>query len=108
MRYRTPRQRQNTPIGIIRDGVRLTSHLVDVSDGGVKLTGSISTHPGEVLQLHAKGVIVHAEVRWIKGNQIGLQFLEGKSAADKSRFLLRLLPQKQHVTAARAHGFTEL
>ncbi|MGY6705265.1 PilZ domain-containing protein [Roseinatronobacter sp.] len=108
MRYRTPRQRQNTPIGIIRNGVRLTSHLVDVSDGGVKLTGSIPTNPGEVLQLHAKGATVQAEVRWIKGNQIGLQFLAGASAAEKSRFLLRLMPQKQHITAARAHGFTEL
>ncbi|MBR3370275.1 MAG: PilZ domain-containing protein [Rhodobacteraceae bacterium] len=108
MRYRTQRQRQSTPVGIIRNGTRILSHLVDVSDGGVRLQCSLETRPGEVLQLHAKGAIVMAEVRWIKGNHIGLQFTKDGSAADRSRFLLRLIPGKQQISGARVHGFTEL
>ncbi|MCC5958820.1 MAG: PilZ domain-containing protein [Rhodobacteraceae bacterium] len=108
MRYRPRRHRLTMPVGIIRNGTRVLSHLLDVSDAGVKLQTSLETRPGEVLQLHAKGAVVMAEVRWIKGNQIGLQFTKGGSAADKSRFLLRLMPEKHHVTGARVHGFTEL
>lgn len=108
MRYRPRRQCLTTPVGIIRNGKRILSHLLDLSDAGMKLQTSLETRPGEVLQLHAKGAVVMAEVRWIKGNQIGLRFTKGGSAADKSRFLLRLMREKNQASGARAHGFTEL
>ncbi|MDD7970537.1 PilZ domain-containing protein [Roseinatronobacter alkalisoli] len=108
MRYRPPRQHQTAAVGIIRNGMRFQSHLVDLSERGMKLKSSLDARPGEVLQLHAKGAVIQAEVRWVRDNHIGLQFAKGGSATDRSRFLLRLMPEKNQRAGARVHGFTEL
>lgn len=106
MRFRAHRYRAVSQVGVLHAGERHASHVLDVSEGGMKLRLLLNAQPGEHVRLHAKGALVDAEIRWITGNQVGLKFLNSGDGSEKARFLARILPQKR--LGARQFGFREL
>lgn len=109
MQYRPPRKRCNAHVGLVRDGVRYSGHLLDFSEDGLKLRAAMDAQPGQMVRLHAKGAVVSAEIRWRDQDRIGLRFADDGAQAERRRFLTRL-----HAAAGdgrrgrRVHGFSEL
>ncbi len=88
----TARARLRVAVGILRNGLRETAYIADVSEGGLKLNGLINPVLGEVLRIHARGAVFDAEIRWVRGTACGLRYLDGQRAGDLRRFL-SLLPR---------------
>lgn len=109
MHYRPPRKRETAHVGLVRDGVRYSAHLLDYSDSGLKLRAAMDVQPGQVVKLHAKGAVVSAEIRWRDHGEIGLRFTDDGPQAERRRFLMRLQGVAQDGRRGRrVHGFSEL
>lgn len=88
----TARARLRVAVGILRNGLRETAYIEDVSEGGLKLNGLINPVLGEALRIHARGAVFDAEIRWVRGTTCGLRYLDGQRSGDLRRFL-SLLPR---------------
>lgn len=108
MKRRGPRIRGQGAVGIIRNGKRELAHLQDYSSEGVCLDGLDGVLAGDQIKLHCKGVMIGAEVRWVRGNRAGLCYAASVPMLEKTRFVAAVARGQKPASAARIHGFSEL
>lgn len=90
MRYRAPRAAIKLSVGVLRSGRRETAYVSDISEGGMKIHGLRSPSPGELIRMHARGVLFDARICWVNGDSCGVQFCPSHSPADLRRFMATL------------------
>lgn len=102
------RSRSSAMVGVIHHDRRETAYLRDFSAEGVCLEGVRDVMAGDTLSLHCKGALVRAEVRWVRGQRIGLCFAPDCEQGEKARFLTSVARGQKPAQAARIFGFSEL
>ncbi|MBN2760334.1 MAG: PilZ domain-containing protein [Rhodobacteraceae bacterium] len=102
------RSRSSAIVGVIRAHGRETAFLRDFSNDGVCVDGLRDVLAGDKLSLHCKGALVLAEVRWVRGQRVGLCFTPDCEQGEKARFLSAVSRGLKPAQASRIFGFSEL
>jgi hypothetical protein len=102
------RSRSSAMVGVIYENRRETAHLRDFSADGLCLDGVRNVLAGDMLSLHCRGAVVQAEVRWVRGQRIGLCFAADCEHSEKARFLNGISRGLKPAQSARIFGFSEL
>lgn len=108
MKFRETRWLHQCAVGVLRHGRRETAFIVNVSDGGARLTGISAPQLDEVFTLHAFGRMIPATVRWVKETDCGVQFSSKLTVRDQRNFTRAIGPKPGARGARRIHGFTEI
>lgn len=62
-------------VRVSHDGVTVEAQLVNLSDGGAMIAGSLGVKLWDRVELHlGEGEAIECAVRWIRGDRIGLEF----------------------------------